>query len=206
MFVPLSRLLARVRQVPSRAAELAELTRRLRAERAARPDPDERAIALRIRALKLDISRAIGEVSCCSGCAAGLPAPGGTYAGGHCCSGHTPVIFSDDDVAALAYAGTRPRDLVAPRAEHAGCAFRGPTGCTLAPGDRATLCLRFVCDDLRRELHDRRRLDDVEHRIAELERAFAELSRLRAARIEREWLAELEAELGERGERVSDPA
>jgi hypothetical protein len=193
VLVAIDRLLARVHQVPSRAAELAELKQRLRAEREAVPDADERATALRIRALKDEIARAIAQPACCTSCADGLPAPGGTYAGGHCCSGRTPDIFVDDEVGALAQSGTRA--LAAPRDLHAGCAFRGPTGCSLAPADRATLCLRFVCDELRRELHRHGRLDEVEQLIAELDRQYARFSQLRRARLDREWLDAVAREL-----------
>ncbi len=191
VLVTIDRLLVRLRHVPSRAAELDSLKQRLRAERDARPGDDERAIARAIRELKQRVARATGEVSSCSRCAIGLPAPGGTFAGGHCCSGHTAEIFGDDDVAALAQAGTRPRDLAAPRDEHAGCAFRAPTGCTLDPGDRAALCLRYVCDELRRELHRAGRLDELERLIGELEHAHAHFARLRTARLDREWLDEV---------------
>ena len=188
MLVPARRLLARVRQVPTRTAELAALRRRLRAARADAPGDDERVLADRIRALKQALSAAIAAPACCTGCAAGQPAPGGTFAGGHCCSGVTADIFVDDEVAALALAGTRPGDLAGPRTEHAGCAFRGPTGCTLTPGDRATLCARYLCDDLRRELHADGRLDAIEALVAELGETFARFRALRAARLERAWL------------------
>lgn len=199
MLVTVDRLLARLRgNVPTRTAELASLKLRLRGERRTVASEDERALALRMRELKEEVASAIGSVSSCTRCAAGLPAPGGTFAGGHCCSGETSVIFSDDDVAALAQAGTRGRDLVAPRSEHAGCAFRGDTGCTLAPGERATLCLRYVCHDLSRELHRAGRLDEVEARIRELDATHTLFARLRAARLDREWQDELLREQLER--------
>jgi len=191
VFVALDRLLARVRQVPSRAGELRELTGRLRAERAATPDGDERAVAHQMRALKAALSRATGEVTCCSSCARGMPLPGGAFAGGHCCSGHTPELFNEDEVSALAQAGTRPGDLPAPTTAHAGCAFRGATGCTLAAENRAALCHRYVCDDLRRELHRKGRLDEVERLCGELDAAYGRFVRLRAARLDREWLDEV---------------
>ena len=196
MLIAIDRLLVRLRHVPSRAAELADLRQRLRAARTARPDPDERAAALEIRALKERLAATFGEPACCTGCAAGRPRPGGAFSGGHCCSGRTADLFVDDEVAALAQAGTAPRELEAPRGEHAGCAFRGETGCTLAPGARTTLCLRFVCDELARDLHARGRLDEIEGLIAALEEAYARFSRLRRARLDREWLAAVARELG----------
>jgi hypothetical protein len=189
VFVALDRLLRR--QVRSRAAELRELTTRLRAERAATPGADERATALAIRELKTALTRTIAEVSCCTSCARGMPLPGGAFAGGHCCSGHTPEIFDEVEVAALAQAGTRPRDLPAPTTEHAGCAFRGPTGCSLAAENRAALCHRYVCDDLRRELYTKGRLDEVERLCGELDDAYRTFAKLREARLDREWLDEV---------------
>jgi len=191
VLVGIDRLLRRVRQVPSRAAELRELTGRLRLERAAIPGDDERAAAIAIRGLKATLSRTVGEVSCCSSCARGMPLPGGAFAGGHCCSGHTPEIFDEVEVAALAQAGTRPRDLPAPTSEHAGCAFRAPTGCSLAAENRAALCHRYVCDDLRRELHRGGRLDEIERLSSELDAAYRRFAKLREARLDREWLDEV---------------
>jgi hypothetical protein len=189
MFVALGRLLRR--QVPSRAAELRELTSRLRAERATTPTADERAAAATIRELKTALARATGESSCCTSCARGMPLPGGAFAGGHCCSGHTPEIFDDVEVAALAQGGTAPRDLPAPATEHAGCAFRGPAGCTLAAENRAALCHRYLCDDLRRALHRAGRLDEVERLCRELDDAYRRFAKLREARLDREWLDEV---------------
>lgn len=189
MFVPIERLFAR--QARSRAAELVALKRRLRAERAT----SERDEAMQIRSLKARLAAATGAGSSCGRCAIGRPWPGGAYDGGHCCSGQTEELFGADEVAALAQAGTRPRDLIAPRGEHPGCAFRGSIGCTLEAEHRPALCLRFVCDDLRRELHQRGRLDEVEALAAELEQALARFAAALAARREREWLAAVAREL-----------
>lgn len=189
MFVPIERLFAR--QARSRAAELVALKRRLRAEQAT----SERDEAMQIRSLKARLAAATGAGSSCGRCAIGRPWPGGAYDGGHCCSGQTEELFGADEVAALAQAGTRPCDLIAPRGEHPGCAFRGSIGCTLEAEHRPALCLRFVCDDLRRELHQRGRLDEVEALAAELEQALARFAVALAARREREWLAAVAREL-----------
>ena len=189
MFVPIERLFTR--QVRSRAAELGALKRRMRAERAT----SERDEALQIRSLKVRLAAATGAVSSCGSCATGKPWPGGAYDGGHCCSGQTEELFTAEDVAALAQAGTRPRDLVAPRGEHPGCAFRGPAGCTLSAEHRPVICVRFLCDDLRGELHRRGRLDEVEALAAELEHALAGFAAALAARREREWLDAVAREL-----------
>lgn len=193
--IPVGRLLARVRQVPSRAAEVDAIAGRLTDERRAAPGDDERALARRLRTLKQELAAATGAVSSCMRCAKGMPRPSGAYDGGHCCSGRTLDIFVETEVAALAQAGTRPRDLVAPRTEHVGCAFRGPTGCTLAPGDRTTLCLKYVCDDLRRELHARGDLDAIEALVADIEATYARFGALRAARRDQAWADALAADL-----------
>jgi hypothetical protein len=195
MFVPLARLVARRRAARTPLRERRSLAARLRAEAAARPDDDERELARRMRALKDELAAAVAAPGCCTGCAAGRPWPGGAHAGGHCCSGDTATIFSDDDVAALAQAGTRPRHLVLPASEAAGCAFRGATGCSLAPADRSGLCHSFLCDDLRAELHRAGRLDSVEALVAALDDAKVRFAALRAARLERTLFAELARDL-----------
>ncbi len=177
VFVPLERLFQR----RSRADELIALKRRLVAERA----PHEREAALAIRALKLRLAAAAGSVDSCASCATGRPWPRGAYDGGDCCSGRTEDLFADDEVTALAQAGTRPRDLVAPRGDHPGCAFRGPTGCTLALAHRPTVCVRYACDRLLAELHKHGRLDEVEALSAELARALRDFTATVAARRER---------------------
>jgi hypothetical protein len=195
VLVPARRLLARLRQVPSRAAELTALGRRLAAERAVRAGAEERAVAATMRALKERLAALTAAPACCTRCAAGRPWPGGAFAGGHCCSGSTADIFVDDEVAALAQAGTRPRDLSPPVTEHAGCAFRGATGCTLAAGDRPSLCGRYLCDELRAALHADGRLDEIEAVTRALDDAYARFRRLRAARLDQAWLDEVADEV-----------
>jgi hypothetical protein len=96
--------------------------------------------------------RLLGSPRACARCARGHPLPAGRFPGGHCCSGSTLVLFSVDEVAALKLAGTRPGRLEVPRTEQCGCAFRGPTGCSLDPADRPSICARYVCLALRQEL------------------------------------------------------
>ena len=181
MLVPIERLFAR----GTRATEVAGVKRRLRAERSRA----EREDALAIRDLKLRLATATGSVSSCASCAIGKPSPRGVFAGGDCCSSPTDGLFDDVETAALAQAGTRPRDLVTPRSEHAGCAFRGATGCTLAAEHRPTVCVRYACDGLRRELHRLGRLDDVEALALELRQALARFAARREARIDLAWLS-----------------
>lgn len=191
MFVPLARLVRRLRQPASRAAELAALRRRLRAERASRVGDDERALAADVAVAKRAVAEAIGGVASCSSCAVRQPWPVGGHAGGACCAGTTGDLFDDHELAALARAGTRPRDLRPPDGSdaHAGCAFRGAGSCSLALAHRPARCVHYVCDTLRGELHRRGRLDDVEARLAELDRAMRAFTAVHRERQDREVLA-----------------
>lgn len=110
------------------------------------------ALAEELRHLRRKMAEALHEVRACRGCAAGHPHPEGRWAGGHCCGGQTLRIFSAPEVAALKLGGTEPADWTPPHDDHAGCAFRGPTGCSLAPEDRPSICLRYICLELRAEL------------------------------------------------------
>ena len=186
-FVPLSRLL----QPRARAAELAQLDRRLRAERAADVDPAERASAHAVDDAKRAVTAALTDVTACRGCARGRPWPVGQHAGGACCAGVTADLFDDDELAALAHAGTRPGDLTAPprRDPVAGCAFRGATGCTLAAAHRPARCVHFACAELRAELHGRGQLDALEARLATLDAAMREFRAHHRARRDREVVA-----------------
>ena len=191
MLIAVERLLIKLRQPASRAHELIELRHRLREELAAQPDDDERALARAIRDQKLRVSAVLTGVTSCGTCASGQPFPRGHYNGGSCCSGETARLFDDDQLAMLAYAGTRPRDLVAPSADHAGCAFRGPEGCTLESAHRPARCVHYACTTLRRELHSRGELDTLEREMGELDRQIHEFRALRSARVGREVLAEI---------------
>jgi hypothetical protein len=174
VFVPVERLLLRLRQPASRAAELVTLRRRLRAERARLATDEQRALAAEVAHAKLAVASAVGSVASCGSCAVRQPRPGGGFAGGACCAGATADMFDDPELAALARAGTRPRDLRPPagRERHAGCAFRGAEACALALAHRPARCVHYACNTLRAELHRGGRLDDVEAKLAELDRAM----------------------------------
>ena len=189
--MPVERLVIRLRQPASRATELLALRQRLRAERASIADYDEHARAAEVAHAKLAAAAAIGDVSSCGSCAAHQPWPVGGFAGGACCAGTTANVFDDHELAALARAGTRPRDLRPPagRDSHAGCAFRGAEACSLALEHRPARCVHYACDALRAELHRRGRLDDVEARLAELDRAMRAFTAAHRARQDREVLA-----------------
>ena len=177
MFVPLRRLLKR----SPRAGDVRELRGKFRAAMA---KDGEQAEADEVLARKLALAAAYGEVSSCATCAKGKPGERGAYAGGDCCSGGALVVFSDEEVAALAQTGTRPSDLEPAHgpARDPGCAFRGPTGCTLEVAHRPAVCVRYACQILQRELHRSGR-HDIEQLAREL---GAALDRFTAARAERE--------------------
>ncbi len=192
MLIPAVRLLRRVRQVPSRADELITLVGRFRAEDPATAGAEERAIALEMRALKMTISSALTRVSSCSSCATGVRRPHTAFSGGDCCGGVTADLFSDDEVAALAISGTRPRHLRAPRSEHGGCAFRGVTGCTLSAAHRPQRCVHYVCNILRRELRGRGDLDSIDMLLEQLKQLMLRFVALRGTRLDDELFSTLE--------------
>jgi len=148
-------LLDRYRHPRSRADELT----RLRARHRAQPGPREVAaeavtLAERLRVLRREMAELLSrlDIQSCHGCARHHPPPEGHWPGGHCCGGKTLNIFSAEEVAALKLGGTRTREWRPPRDDHAGCVFRGPEGCSLEPEDRPSICLRYLCLELREEL------------------------------------------------------
>ncbi|HKE19321.1 MAG TPA: hypothetical protein VKB80_30805 [Kofleriaceae bacterium] len=191
MLIAAERLLIKVRQPRSRADELIALRTRLRVERARDVDADERTLARDVLASKLAVAAELHGVRSCATCATGRPWPRGVHDGGDCCSGVTAELFDDDELAALARAGTRARDLVAPRGAdaHAGCAFRGPHGCSLDVAHRPGRCVRYLCGTLRGELHAGGRLDGALARLAQLDAAMQAFVAVRRARLDREVIA-----------------
>lgn len=184
MFVAVERLLVKIRQPRSRADELIALRARLRAELAADAGDEERALSQAVHARKLAVADELRGVTSCSSCDVAGP-----HAGGACCAGVTAELFDDNELAALAHAGTRPKHLVAPHGVHAGCAFRGAHGCTLAIEHRPARCVHYACDTLRRELHARGRLDAVEAKLAALNGEMQRFTAVHRARADRDVLA-----------------
>jgi hypothetical protein len=156
VLISVRHLVDRMRYPRTRADELAALRARFRAQPTKREASRERiAAAERLRELRIAMSEALGSVEACHVCAKGHPQPWGRWDGGHCCGGRTLDIWSPDEVAALKLGGTDIAKASAPRDDHAGCVFRGPTGCSLAAADRPTICVRYLCLDLRAELRAR---------------------------------------------------
>jgi hypothetical protein len=184
-------LVDRLRHPRSRADEVAALRRRL----VAAPGPEgvsageEEAAAALIR-LRRELTEALAGVVSCGGCARGHPLPHGRWPGGHCCGTRTEQVFTDDEVSALRLSGTTPARLRPPEGDHAGCAFRGPAGCSLDPADRPNICVRFICRELDEELEVRGDRRAVRAIAAALGEAFERFRRLRAARLEAETAAE----------------
>lgn len=184
MLIAARYLVDRMRQPRSRADELLALRRRLQRQPVPGQVPqEEEHAALELARLRQELAQAIGPVRSCHGCARGHPLPHGRWDGGHCCGACTEDLFNDDEVAALRLSGTTPGRLAAPLGEQAGCAFRGPTGCSLAAPDRPNICVRYVCPDLARELHERGDLARVEALGGEMEAAYLRFAALRAARL-----------------------
>lgn len=191
MLTAVERLLIKVRHPRSRASELIALRQRFRDELARGIDDEERALAGDVRARKLAVAAELHSISSCRTCATGQAWPRGQYDGGDCCSGVTADLFDDNELAALAHAGTRPHDLVPPGGSdvHAGCAFRGPRGCTLDVMHRPARCVHYLCDTLRRELFKRGQLDAVEAKLAELHRAMQQFTAVHQAGLDRDIVA-----------------
>jgi hypothetical protein len=197
VLVSVDRLLIRLRQPASRADELHAIRQRVRDERAKDVDDDERALARSVLAKKLAVSAELRGVSSCGSCATGHPFPVGQHDGGACCAGVTADLFDDAELAALVHAGTRLADLVPPPGSdvHAGCAFRGPRGCTLDVTHRPARCVHYVCDSLRRELYRRGQLDRVETLLADLNSEMQRFTAVHKARLDREVLEPIVAAL-----------
>jgi len=200
MIVPVAYLIDRLRHPRSRADQLQRLRLRMRQAilDAAACSPREREVARAMRQLRAEISRDLGRVDQCTRCAVRYPPPHGRWDGGYCCGTHTENVFTDDELASLAIAGTRMRTLQAPRSDHAGCVFRGPTGCSIDPADRPSICARYVCLDLARELRSRGDMKQMDRKCVRLTTLFAEFVRLRRERASLEQQEEMERALGAR--------
>ncbi len=185
MLLSIRHLLDRSRHPRSRADDLARLRARFAAQPTAREVGGARvADAQALRRLRRELAAALEGVEACRGCARGHPEPAGRFDGGHCCGGDTFRVFTPDEVAALKWGGTRVRDWEPPSGEQAGCAFRGPRGCSLAPEHRPTLCLRYICMELRSELRAEPRWRRIGALTREIEARWSSLFSDPAARSE----------------------
>ena len=187
-------LVDRVLYPRSRADELLSLRRRFRAARklAQACSAEELAIAKTMREQRTRIAAATRQPRTCTLCAKKYPPPHGQWDGGYCCGTDTWRVFTDDELVAIAAAGTSVDELQAPRCEHAGCVFRGPTGCSIPPAERPNICLRYLCLPLVAELRAQGELKSIDAMCKELETDFRRFTELRSAREQREHFEELE--------------
>ena len=183
MLIAARHLVDRLRHPRSRADEVLAVRRRLVAQPApSEASEEERALAGELLRVRTELTEALAGVTSCSGCARGHSLPHGRWSGGQCCGGSTEGIFTDDELAALRLSGTTPSRLSPPRSDHAGCAFRGPEGCSLTVADRPNLCVRYICRELEAELTAAGTLPRVKALARELGDTFARFSSARPVR------------------------
>lgn len=143
--------------------------------------PAERELARRLRRLRAEIAQETVDCESCRKCAVGYPSPHGAWSGGYCCGAQTEQIFTEDEIACLADGGARLRDYW-PVDRPQGCLFRGPRGCQLKAADRPNICAHYLCEDLKRELADSGKLEQLEASAETLMALFQDYRRLRTAR------------------------
>ncbi len=154
MLLPVGELVRRWRGPRSRALAIDAVRTRVASAAKTGGSDEAKALAEELRELKPQVLAAFEGVKACGGCGAGKSLPHGRWDGGFCCGGRTEGVFDEHETAALGLGGTRARDLRGPAGDHAGCAFRGPEGCSLDARYRPTLCVRFVCRELEGELRE----------------------------------------------------
>ena len=193
MFVRVRYLLDRLFGARTRADELYAVRRRLvEMEGPGVASQAEEQIACKLRQLRVELMARMGPVQSCAHCVRPRSV---TWPGGFCCSGHTEALFTDHELAALRLAGTTAAALKPPWAAQAGCVFRGPNGCSLNVADRPSLCVRFVCAELRSELKKRGDSSTIDQLQNELRLAFENFVSQRDRRLETNLFAELEESL-----------
>ena len=176
----------------TRADELLRLRRRLAEAADPNASATERRLARQLCQLRQSLGTQIGEVQACRGC---VRPHSERWPGGHCCSGHTEDLFTDHELATLRLSGTSPHQLRPPRSEHAGCAFRGPTGCSLDTAHRPNLCVSYTCRELRSELDQRGDGAAIARLQQRIQVTFARFVATMQERLEAERFEELEDSL-----------
>jgi hypothetical protein len=96
MLIAAHHLVDRLRHPRSRADEVLAVRRRL----VAQPTPseasdEELALALDLRRLREQLTKALAGVSACGTCARGHSLPHGRWNGGQCCGGHTDGVVPE---------------------------------------------------------------------------------------------------------------
>ena len=196
VFASARHILDRLTGPSSRADELHDVRCRL-AEQAGPgfASAAEERLALRLRVLREEMSARVGKVEACGQCVRPRSA---SWPGGHCCSAQTQNLFTEVELAALKLSGTRPAQLKPPRGDHAGCAFRGPQGCSLDTAHRPSLCVRYVCRELQDELDGRSDSPAIGQLQEELKAVFERFQKIRTERTEANHFEELKASLRDR--------
>lgn len=184
-----------------RADALRAVRRRLASrERSEVVSPEESVSALRLRVLRESLGARLGTVGACTDCVRPRSLD---WPGGYCCSGRTEALFTDDELASLKLAGTTSRHLRSPhlgradRANHTGCVFRGPCGCALPPSHRPSLCVRYACFDLQRELDQREDREETNRLQAAIDREFDRFVKQRRTRRQEASFDALRAAIGD---------
>jgi hypothetical protein len=167
-----------------RAQEVCRVRRRLSCQGTPpRVSAEEQRLARHLLRMREALAARFRGVEACTRCVRPYSP---SWPGGHCCSGHTDLLFTDDELGALRLSGTTPARLRPPRAEPAGCAFRGPTGCSLEPAHRPCLCVRYTCRELEAELASRSDYEAIKSLQQGIKLAFDRFATHRSARLERE--------------------
>jgi hypothetical protein len=154
-------LLSRLREVDARVAALGAEDRALL----------ERE-ALRLAGLRQRIGELTGAPECCRSCALRMPGGVPEFPGGFCCGGGTEGVTPWRELAAIRLAGADLAETPVTM-DHAGCIFRTREGCTLTPRDRPSMCVRYACRELARELHGRGVMGEIALLSGELEAGVA---------------------------------
>jgi len=180
----------------TRADELRDVRARLAAQiKPGVANPAEERLALRLRELREELSARVGQVQACSQCVRPRSAD---WPGGQCCSGHTRNLFTEPELASLRLSGTTPARLKPPRADQAGCAFRGPKGCSLQIAHRPNLCVRYICGEMLSELGERGDIPAIAQLQEELRVQFERFVAMRNERLDASHFAELKDSLSNR--------
>lgn len=172
----------------SRADELRAVRRHI-ADSDARKmaSAEEAASAMRLRMLRETLGARVGAVVACGDCVRPRSLE---WPGGQCCTGQTEALFTEDESASLKLSGTTSRHLKTRRlggfdgGRHQGCVFRGPRGCDLLLSHRPSLCVRYMCFELQRELDLREDREETNRLQAEIRREFDAFVHHRKARRE----------------------
>jgi hypothetical protein len=127
--------------------------------------PSERRASLaddahELRELRRKIAALTGSPECCKGCDVPV-SRNAAFPGGLCCGGNTSDVFADAELVVLRLGGASLDGARVTR-HHNGCAFRDVSGCTLPFDARPAVCVAYACRELRRELHRKGVLREVE--------------------------------------------